>query len=53
LGVQYSMHIYILRTGKTINQLRIVFYETSLSSIPIKEEAWTCTIVHTASTLYK
>jgi hypothetical protein len=39
----------------SINSLRsihnVFFYETSLSSIPIKEEAWT--IVHTASTMYK
>jgi hypothetical protein len=28
-----------------------IFYATSLSSIPIKEEVWT--IVRTASTLYK
>jgi hypothetical protein len=30
---------------------QVVFYATSLSSISIKEEAWT--IVHTASTFYK
>jgi hypothetical protein len=36
---------------KLCNRAYLIFYATSLSSIPIKKEAWT--IVHTASTFYK
>jgi hypothetical protein len=37
--------------GGSLESVFCFFYATSLSSIPIQEEAWT--IVHTASTFYR